>query len=775
MFRENLVLVTIAIAGAFATPAAAQSLSVTSLAGSTNGGGHVDSIGLTARFSLPQGLVVDAGGTLYLADPGNHVIRRITPDGQVTTVAGKSGEIGSADGVGENARFNTPRGITLGANNTLYVVDTDNHAIRSVSPTGMVRTFAGLAGTAGTTDSVGGAARFTFPRGIAADSSGNLYVADTSNHTVRKITSNATVTTLAGTNRSSGSSDGFGSQARFNFPFDVAVDAAGFVYVADTNNHTIRKITPEGRVTTVAGVSPTPQGDNSGSVDGIGAEARFEFPWGIDVDAPGNMYISDTGNNTVRKITPAAVVTTIAGSPEFSGSLDASAGAARFSSPRGIALDPSGNLFVSDGNNHAIRRITPSQVVTTFVGSVPVRGISNGQGTNARFFYPEGVATDAAGNIYVADLNHSIRKVTAGGAVTTFAGSPGNPGSTDGIGSAALIRSPYGVAVDRSGSVFVADTGNHTIRKIAPSGVMTTLAGVAGSPGDADGSGSQARFDSPFDVATDAFGNVYVADTYNFKIRMIEPSGVVTTFAGSGARGSRDAIGTGASFDYVTGIAIDDARNIYVADWANHTIRKITQSGTVSTLAGKADEAGSIDGVGSGARFRFPDSVASLGDGTLFVTDTENHTIRRVSPAGTVTTIAGLPGSAGNVNGTGRFSRFFFPEGIAVDGSGRVVIADTYNHAIRVGALAPPSIAVFNASPSSIRPGQSAQLSWSATNATSATIDHGIGAVSPSGNRVVTLQETTTFTLTVFGDGGATSASVTVNVGQGGRRRVARP
>jgi sugar lactone lactonase YvrE len=323
-------------------------------------------------------------------------------------------------------------------------------------------------------------------------------------------------TTLAGAT-TSGTVDGTGNAARFNQPNAVAVDASGNVYVADTANHTIRKITFFGVVTTIAGSAGV-----SGNIDGIGTAARFNLPRGIAVDSAGNIYVGDTSNSAIRKITPAGVVTTLAGGT--AGSLDGTGAAARFLSPNGVAVDAVGIVYVADAGNNSIRKITPDGVVTTLAGGLsPVNfGSVDGIGTAARFASPRGVAVDTSSNIYVADRdNNLIRKVTASGVVTTLAGlANGITGSTDGTGTAARFNGPYGVAVDTSGNVYVVDTSNKLIRKITPAGVVTTLAGLAGSVGSTDGTGIAVRFSDPQGIAVDARGNLYVADTNNHSIRM---------------------------------------------------------------------------------------------------------------------------------------------------------------------------------------------------------------------------------------------------------------
>jgi streptogramin lyase len=321
-------------------------------------------------------------------------------------------------------------------------------------------TLAGFAGSLGSTDGTGSAARFDRPPGVTADTAGNVYVADALNNTIRKVTSAGVVTTIAGTAGSSGSTDGTGSAARFNTPYGVFVDGSDNVYVADTFNQTIRKITSAGVVTTIAGTA-----GSSGSTDGTGSAARFSYPEGIVVDTSGNIFVTDTFNNTIRKITSAGVVTTLAGLAGQPGPTDGTGSAARFSGPRGVVVDTSGNIFVADTSNNTIRKITSAGVVTTIAGTAGSSGSTDGTGSAARFNSPAFASLDTAGNIFIADrLNNKIRKVTSAGVVTTLAGLAGSSGSTDGIGSAARFNGPYGIAVNTAGNIFVADRGNSTIR-----------------------------------------------------------------------------------------------------------------------------------------------------------------------------------------------------------------------------------------------------------------------------------------------------------------------
>jgi sugar lactone lactonase YvrE len=320
----------------------------------------------------------------------------------------------------------------------------------------------------GFTDGIGASARFNFPYGVAVDSAGNAYVADTMNHAIRKITPAGVVTTLAG-NGTRGFADGVGRDASFAEPKGVAVDSAGNVYVADTLNSAIRKITPAGVVTTLAG-------NGDGWVDGAGSDAKFSLPTGIAVDSAGTLYVADSLNHAIRKITPAGVVTTLAGGATYKvfgnghGAIDGTGSDAGFFGPRGVAVDGSGNVYVADSDNHAIRKITPAGVVTTLAGDVTkgygIKGYVDQTGVLASFYFPNGVAVDAAGNVYVADsLNNVIRAISPLGVVTTLAGNDSDY-SSNGIGTLAGFNHPYGIASSATGKLYVADKDNHGIRTI---------------------------------------------------------------------------------------------------------------------------------------------------------------------------------------------------------------------------------------------------------------------------------------------------------------------
>jgi sugar lactone lactonase YvrE len=588
---------------------------------------------------------------LFVADSGNHIIRKIAPDGTVTTFAGAASVSGSGNGPGRVARFKSPSSIAADASGTLYVCDTENHTIRKIAPDGVVSTFAGSPGQPGTADGAGEAARFRFPQGVAVDSNGNIYVADTDNHAIRQITGNGIVTTLAGSPGVSGTNNGTGSAARFDQPFGVTVDGAGVVYVVDSRNHTIRRIIG-GTVSTFAGATGVP-----GAADGAGSAARFTFPTGITSDGRGRLFVADTYNYSIRVVNRGGGIQTIAGLAFASGSADGSAASARFNLPNGVGVDPSGNVYVADSANHVIRKISASGTVSTLAGLAGSPGGLDLNGSAARFKYPVSLAVGPDGTIYVADTdNHAIRRVSPEGAVSTFAGLIGTPGSADGTGSSARFQTPFCLAIDTQGTLYVADTWNHIIRKVTPSGAVTTIAGRAGESGARDGERTDARFYFPEGIGVDKAGNIYVADDGNHAVRKISPDGIVTTLAGSlGQTGSADGIGQAARFNFPFGLAVDSAGNIFVGDAVNRTVRKVTPAGAVTTIGGVADAAGGTDGTGSIARFSSPAGLAIDSADQLYVADSASHTIRRgykAAPDSPIVTASGAVRQLDVVNAT---------------------------------------------------------------------------------------------------------------------------
>lgn len=588
---------------------------VTTLAGSGELG-SADGTGLLAEFMSPNGVVAE-GGNLYVTDSSDNKIRKIViSTGEVTTFAG-SGSYATTDGTGILAAFKSPYGIATDGTN-LYVADSGGNTIRQIEiATGVVTTLAG-SGAFAATDGTGAAASFYRPHGIACDGV-NLYIADTSSHKIRKLViATGEVTTFAGSG-ATGSADGIGTAAEFHTPDRIATDGLE-LFVTDAGNHKIRRIViSSGEVTTLAG-SGAP-----GHEDETGTAATFSDPKGIVVEGL-NLYVADSGK-VIRRIEIATgAVTTVAGDAGTESTINGIGTAAVFNKPGGITTDGT-NLYVADSYHRLIRKIAIANAkVYTLAGS-GFLGAVDATATSASFNYPMGITTDGA-SLFVSDSqNHKIRKIVlATGAVTTFAGS-GSPGAVDGTGLLASFREPTGITTDGI-NLYVADSLNHKIRKIEiSSGVVSTLAG-SGEQGSADGAAEQASFSRPEGITTDGAA-LYIADSGNNIIRRIALStGEVTTLAGSGEFWSGDGTGADAGFRYPQGITTDGGY-LFVTDSFGRSIRQIVIStGLVTTLAGSGDE-GTADGTGTVADFILPFGITS--DGTsLFVTDYLSHQIRKI-------------------------------------------------------------------------------------------------------------------------------------------------
>src|SRR5438094_128796 len=649
-------------------------------AGNTYGG---NGTGSQAIFAYPYATAVDGAGNVYVADTYNYTVRKITPAGVVTTLAGLAGEDGSTDGTGSYARFSYLNGIAADSAGNVYVTDFSN-TIRKITSAGVVTTLAGTPGVYGSADGTGSAAQFWQPWGIAVDSAGVVYVADQGNSTIRKITPAGVVTTIAGAAGVFGSADGSGSAASFNSPGGIAVDSSGNLCVADTGNETIRKITSAGVVTTLAGAPGI-----AGSTDGTGGAARLYYPYALTVTGT-TLYVADTFNSTIRKITSNGVVTTFAGAAGVPGSADGTS--AQFQYPFGVAADKTGNLYVADYLNSTIRKITSAGVVTTLAGTAGVIGSADGTSSAAQFFYPFAVAVDGAGNVYVADTNnYTVRKITPAGVVTTLAGLAGNHDYTDGTGSNARFGNLFGIAADSAGNVYVADNTYSTIRKITPAGVVTTLAGTPGISGSADGTGSAARFFSPRGIAIDSAKNLYVTDQNNQTVRKITPAGVVTTLGGvAGSYGIADGTGRSARFFTPAGIAVASSGVLYVADSYNHEIR----SGVVADL--KVTCTDSKTTVAAGSLNTYTITVTNAGlenvNGAV-VTDTFPAQVQNVSYTAT-----GRGGATGFSAGSGNISQSLnlLPNSSVtykatgfINGNSGTVVSNTANVSVPAGITDP--------------------------------------------------------------------------------------
>jgi trimeric autotransporter adhesin len=666
------VLLTLAVS----FTASAQTYTISTFAG---GALPVNIPGTSASLSTrPQYVAADASGNLFFVDQ-NTVMRLDAATGILTRVAGNGSTGFSGDnGPATSAQLYFPTGVAVDSAGNLYIADTANLRIRKVS-NGVIATVAG-SGVGGYSGDNGPAAsaRLDDPQGVAVDSAGNLYIADTDNNCIRKV-ANGVITTVAGNGLQGFSGDnGPAASAQLNSPYGVAVDSAGNLYIADTQNQRIRKVA-NGAIATIAGTGTQGfSGDNGPAIN-----AQLNLPNGVAVDSAGNLYIAD-GASRIRKVA-GGVIATVSGDGLVGFSGDGGpATSAELSGPDGVAVDSAANLYIADSNNDRIRKVANGVITTVAGGGTPVGG--NGPATGVQFGYPAAVALDSSGSLYIADEQSVIWKIS-NGVIAAVAGNGTQGFSGDGgPATAAQLSLPQSVAVDSAGNVYIADTYNNRIRKVA-NGVISTVAGngTPGFSGD-NGPATGAELNLPVGVAVDSSGNLYISDSYNNRIREVA-NGMIATVAGNGGSGFTGYNGpaTSVPLDSPTGIAVDYAGNLYISvGFYESAVLKVS-SGVVSVVAGNGSTGFSGDnGPATSAQLWEPGGVAVDSAGNVYICDGTNQRIRKVSN-GVITTIAGngAEGFSGD-NGPAFNAQLNEPGGVGVDSSGNVYVADGGNDRIRL-------------------------------------------------------------------------------------------
>ena len=662
----------------------------TGTAGFSGDGGAATS----AQLSNPQDVALDAAGNLYIAEWNNNRIRKVNSAGVISTVAGTGTAGFSGDGgAATSAQLSNPQDVALDAAGNLYIADVNNNRIRKVDSSGNISTVAGGGSSLGD-GGAATAAQLGAPRSVALDGAGNLYIADWSDHRIRKVDSSGNISTVAGTGTQGFSGDGAAATAaQLNSPWDVAVDGSGNLYIADRNNNRIRKVNSAGNISTVAGT-----GTAGFSGDGAAAvAAQLQSPQGVALDGAGNLYIADAGNHRIRKVDSSGNISTVAGNGTASfGGDSGAATAAQLSDPSGgVALDGAGNLYIVDRGNDRIRKVDSAGVISTVAG-------------RERLSNPQDVALDGSGNLYIADMgNHRIHKVNSAGVISTVAGSGTAGFSGDGgAATAAQLNQPRGVAPDGAGNLYIADSNNQRIRKVDSDGNISTVAGdgMIGSGGDG-GPATAARLGYPLGVAVDGAGNLYIAESGSNRVRKVDTAGVISTVAGDGTYGFGGDGGpaTAAQLQDPYDVVLDGAGNLYIADLSDHRIRKVDSDGNISTVAGDGTSGFSGDGgAAMAAQLSSPSGVALDGAGNLYIGDQDNNRIRKIATVpgfsagilstGVITTVAGDGAQGyGGDGGAAVAAQLNQPIGVALDGAGNLYIADGGNNRIRkVGPPPPP-------------------------------------------------------------------------------------
>ncbi len=709
-----------------------------------------------APLRTPIAVAVDAHGNLYIADENDNRIRKVDSSGIISTYAGTGIPGYSGDrGPAANAELSFPTGIALDAKGNLYVADAGNAVVRRIATDGTINTVAGNGNGAFAGDNGPATAAQVDPTAVALDSQGNLYIADGFNYRIRKVDTNGIITTIGGNGRDGGVGDnGPATSAEISFVTDLAVDNAGNVYLADYYNYEVRKIDTKGMMTNFAG------GVTYGSIaDGVPATTAVMDPDGVAFDPSGNLYISDANgyNTVIRRVDlSTGLIYNVAGTGAVGFAGDGGPGlAAELNSPGGLAIS-GGAVYFADVSNFRVRKIA-NYIITTVAGT---GNRDNGPAANAFLNFPQGIAIDGSGNVLLADTgNAEARKFKAGGNI-------------NGVGQL-QGGTPYGATVDRAGNFYLTDqepgfpSQMPHILKVAPDGTTSIIAGNGpdGFSGD-DGPATLAVLNRPQGLAVDAAGNIYVADYGNHRVRKIDTTGNINTIAGNGkVQFSGDnGPATSAGIDPFD-LALDSAGDILVVDQFNNRIRKITPNNTITTVVGSGLSGYAGDGgPATEAMLNIPTGIALDGSGNMLIADAGNSVVRRVTTGGLITTIAGngkLTPSTGD--GGPATAAQLNPFSLAVDAAGNVYVTDSFNDHVRM--LTPEtvkpaemSIVSGNGQSATVETGFSAPLVLKITDSTGAGVPGVIVTFTVSPEGAATVQPTPAITL----NDGTVTATVTL-------------
>lgn len=584
---------------------------------------------------VPVDVAVDADGNIYFVQSRSSRVRKIAPDGTVTTIAGGSVDGFSGDGgPAIDARLLFPQSIAIGPNGSLYFSDAGNGRIRRIGLDGVIETIAGGGDGQFGDGSQATQVQLLSPMGLDIDSEGNVFFAELRAHRIAKIATDGTISTVAGSGLQGFAGDGGPALLAFlNFPRDVAVDSDGSLYIADRDNHRIRKVSSDGTISSIAGNGTAGFSGNGGSA----TEAQLNLPLAVTLEPGGTVLVADFRNAAIRRVWPSGVITTVAGGPRFRNETGPASEAA-FYFPNGVILDPDGNPLVVDSFNHVIRRVNPDQTLETAVG-IGVQGASASDSLTPQIAlgWPRDAAYDSQGNLYITENSSSwVRIVEPSGNTRVFLGSGERGVDFSPFPRDLQLSFPRGLAIDADDNLYVTDSSNHRILRVRR-GLVDLFAGTrqAGFSGDG-GSARLAMLNSPRGMAFDAQGNLYVADTFNHRIRKITPDVQITTFAGTGTKGFAGDGGpaSAAWLNEPHRLKFDAEGYLYVADSYNHVIRMITPAGIIHTIAGTPGDGGDEgDGVAAlNAKLNLPKGLDIRPNGDIIFSDNDNHRVRMLRP-----------------------------------------------------------------------------------------------------------------------------------------------
>jgi trimeric autotransporter adhesin len=634
----------------------------------------------SAQLFMPAGLAVDKTGILYISDIANYRIRKVSAAGAITTLTGNGVRALSGDrGPAANAQITEVYGMALDKDGNLYFADLASSRVRKIATDGIISTIAGgkngFSGDGGPAT----AAQLNRPYSVAVDGSGNIYIADTYNYRIRKISADGTITTAAGTGtRGHTGDDGPAQNAQIMGVVALAMDAAGNLYFPEPSGNRVRKVDTSGVIRTIAGTGE--EGFNGD--DRPATTAQLSQPTGVGVDSAGNVYIADSQNGRIRKVTPAGLITTVAGGGDNyfpqDGNLATDAGLPPL---QGLLVDSAGNIYFTDQFTGLVRKVTTDGRIRAVAGGSHFSGDGDAA-TKASLFFPEGVAAGGDGTLLIADThNNRVRKVTAAGQISTVAAAP-------------QVLVPAAVAADHSGNFYVTDSGAGQVLKISSGGGLSVVAG-----GGDGGPAAQVELELsvPGGLAVDAAGNLFIVESDHSRVLKLTPGGTITTFAGTGESGFSGDGGPASSalMNLPLGVAVDNAGDLYIADAGNARIRKVGGDGIIRTVAGGGQQSPENGVPATEAALCGVASVAADSKGSFYFGNRCNNAVWMVSSTGALNLFAGTreAGFAGD-GGLATQAKLWSPDALAVDKDGNLVIADTYNHRIRkLAPTAGPALA----------------------------------------------------------------------------------
>ncbi|MGO4880484.1 MAG: hypothetical protein ACLP59_06625 [Bryobacteraceae bacterium] len=656
---------------------------------------------VAAQLAQPEGMALDSAGNLYIADAANHRVRKVTPAGVISTVAGNGHPGFSGDnGPASSAQLNQPYDLAMDAAGNLYIADYGNQRVRAIGTNGNITTVAG-GGSSGASGDGGPAVSATLlgPRNVAVDASGNLYISEFNGHRVRIVAPGGTIETFAGTGIAGLSGDGgLATGAQLASPAGLAFDGGGNLYIVDTGNVRIRKV--------LAG---------AGTISTVLTEQTFGVPnvqlAGLAANVAGDLFIPDSVNAFVWQWAPGGAITRVAGTPASGASTGDGQPALQtaLSSPVEVMMDAAGDLYISE-----TRRVRVVAAATGIINTVAGNGTfgysgDNGSALMAVLNAPTGLTLNN-GTLYVSDSANDRVRAVAGGSITTVAGNGVAAYAGDGLAAVnANLDGPAGLAFDSSGNLYIADARNYRVRMVNAAGIIATYAG----DGTASGFGGQGDpatltpLNQPQGVAADSAGDVYIADTGHSRLIEVDPAGNIQVVAGTGTGGAAPG-----QLYNPSGLALDADGNLFIADTANHRIEMLSPAGVLSTVAGTGTAGFSGDGgAAMAAQLDSPAAVAVDANENIFIADTGNNRVRLITPDGNIATVAGTGDAAYNGDSGAALSiALFNPGGLALDGQGNVWIADTGNNRVRLmsarqTAVAPPVVISGLANSASLLPG----------------------------------------------------------------------